>query len=200
MSGQDQQRQAPGALLFAAIFLCLSVFLVSQLGAETKFAPLEKIVGKHLDALGQWLSGEEVKRVRGKLFAQPAFWPAVAVVGMTVFGALHLASVWRRREGGGRSGELTEALQWLRSLEYLGWFMAYVWAAPAIGYLPATLVFTTALALRSGYRGGRTLMAAAATGLAIVLTFKTVLSVKIPGGALYEHLPDALRTFMIVNF
>ena len=42
--------------------------------------------------------------------------------------------------------------------------------------------------------------AAAFTGLGIVLVFKAALSVKIPGGAIYEYLPDTLRNFLIVNF
>ena len=58
----------------------------------------------------------------------------------------------------------------------------------------------TALAFRAGYRGPRMLCAAALTGLSIVLIFKTTLSVKIPGGAIYEYLPDIFRNFMIVNF
>ena len=35
-----------GAFLFAVIFLILSVFLVSQLGEETKFGPMQKMLGK----------------------------------------------------------------------------------------------------------------------------------------------------------
>jgi len=38
------------------------------------------------------------------------------------------------------------------------------------------------------------------TGLSIVLIFKTFLEVKIPGGAIYEFLPNTLRSFMILNF
>jgi hypothetical protein len=38
------------------------------------------------------------------------------------------------------------------------------------------------------------------TGLFIVLIFKTFLEVKIPGGAIYEFLPNTLRSFMILNF
>ncbi len=93
-----------------------------------------------------------------------------------------------------------EAVQWLRALEYLAWFMVYVWAVPIIGYLPATLIFMGALAVRAGYRNRRVILAALAMGLGIVLVFKTMLSVKIPGGLLYEYLPDALRSIAILNF
>ena len=43
-------------------------------------------------------------------------------------------------------------------------------------------------------------MMAAVMGFGIVLLFKTGLSAKIPGAAVYEYLPGALRNFMIANF
>ena len=143
------------------------------------------------------LASEAKFSAKGSLVAQPAFWPAIGVIGMTVFAALHLASNYRR----GRLGaDLEEAGVWLRSFEYLIWFMIYVFAVPVIGYLPATLTFAVALAFRAGYRNRWMAGAALLTGLGIVLVFKTLLAVKIPGGALYEHFPGALRNFMIVNF
>lgn len=78
--------------------------------------------------------------------------------------------------------------------------MMYVAMVPVLGYLASTIIFTVLLALRQGYRGIRNLCAAALLGLAIVLVFKTGLSVKIPGGAVYEYLPSSLRSFMIINF
>ena len=76
--------------------------------------------------------------------------------------------------------------------------MVYVWAVPIIGYLLATLLFAMLLSLRMGYRGVMQIGGAAAVGIAIVVVFKSFLGVKIPGGAIYEYLPDALRNFMIV--
>lgn len=173
MSAQGDKTGRPGSFVFAVLFLLASLFLLSQLGSETAFS------------------------ARGKLFAQPRFWPAVGVIGMAVFGGLHLLGQVRQRRGG---GHLWEAGNWLRSVEYLIWFMVYVFAVPVIGYLPATLIFTVALAFRAGYRSKRMLGAAALTGLCVVLAFKSMLSVKIPGGAVYEHLPDAIRSFVIINF
>ncbi len=176
MSEPTKSEHRPGAFIFAAIFLVAAALLLSQLGDQTKFSSKT------------WLTK--------KMFAQPAFWPGVAVVGMTVFGALHLFNAWRKR----MAGEVAETAYWLRPLEYLAWFMAYVFVVPLVGYLLATTVFMVVLAFRAGYRGWRMLGAAFLTGLSIVLIFKTALSVKIPGGALYEHLPDTLRNFMILNF
>ena len=112
----------PGNTLFVVIFLLFALFLLSQIGGQTRFSP------------------------RGQLFAQPRFWPAVGVIGMVGFGAAHLLMNWRQHQ----SGWATEAFAWLRSLEYLIWFMIYVALVPSIGYLLATMMFTTLLALRAG--------------------------------------------------
>ena len=161
-----------GNLPFAIAFVVVALVLLSQLGSETKFS------------------------AKGNLFAQPRFWPGVSVLGMVLFGTAHLAMVWRKKAEGHRR----EALIWLRAAEYVVWFMAYVLAVPAIGYLGATILFTALLALRQGYRKARQVGTAIAIGIAVVLIFKTGLAVKIPGGAIYEYLPGGLRNFMIVNF
>lgn len=172
MSEKPTSEHQAGGLLFAALFFVFAAWLLSQIGAETKFSS------------------------SGVLFAQPRFWPAVGVVGMLGFGLGHVIQSFRDRAGNTRH----EAQIWLRAIEYLAWFMIYVWLVPVIGYLAATIAFTVCLSLRQGYRGAKNIFIAAATGFAIVLIFKTGLSVKIPGGAIYESLPDGLRSFMIVNF
>lgn len=163
----------PGQVLFAVLIVLASVYLLTQLSAETKFS-----------------SGKQ-------LFSQPRFWPGVAVFGMLFFGVGHLLTVIRAKQEVGTLGEL---LVWLRALEYLAWFMIYVVVVPYVAYLPATVAFTCLLALRQGYQTKRQLLTAALLGLCVVLVFKTGLSVKIPGGALYDFLPDSIRNFMIVNF
>ena len=171
----QQERGAgarPGAVVFSAAFLLFALFLLSQIGAETK------------------------PPSRGAIVSQPRFWPAVGVIGMSVFGILHMIADWRRRDPGWRD----EVVTWGLSLEYLVWFMLYVFVVPVIGYLLATVGFACLLALRAGYRDSLRLSAAAAFGLAVVLIFKTGLSVRIPGGAIYETLPAGLRNFMILNF
>jgi len=171
MSIGGEEAKHPGSFIFALLFLAASLLLLSQLGAETKFS------------------------AKGDIAAQPAFWPAIGVIGMVVFGTLHMLSNFRQR-----SLDLSEISVWLRSFEYLVWFMIYVFAVPMIGYLPATLIFTVSLAFRAGYRSRRMLGAAAAIGLIVVLIFKTFLSVKIPAGALYEYLPDGLRSAVFIYF
>lgn len=162
-----------GDLVFAVFFLIVSVLLLSQLDEQIK-----------------WLK-------RGKFMAQPGFWPAVSLVGMTFFALLHLISSALSSRIYGR---IAEVGLWLRSLEYAAWFLLYVWLVPIVGYLPMTLIFMPFLAFRIGYRSKKMLLIAASLGFLIVLVFKSFLEVKIPGGQLYEYLPDAMRSFMLLNF
>jgi hypothetical protein len=116
---------------------------------------------------------------------------------MAGFAALHLLSSALSPR---ISGRWAEVWGWVRSLEYAGWFMAYVFIVPRLGYLGTTVIFAVLLALRAGYRDTRTFLAMAVTGTAIVVLFKSLLQVKIPGGAVYEFLPTALRSFMLTYF
>ena len=165
-----RERRA-GDLVFALLFLLLALFLLTQLGEETKW----------------------VKRTR--FFAQPAFWPSVSLVGMAFFAFLHyLGAVVSPK----RPGRMEEVKLWLRAFEYIVWFLAYVWIVPKIGYLGATLLFTLLLTWRVGYREKQMFVAAALVAVAIVVIFKSFLKVKIPAGQIYEYLPDGIRNFMLI--
>ena len=171
VESRDGQARA-GALAFQLTFLLFALFLLSQIGAETKSA------------------------AGGNFAAQPRLWPAIGVGGMLLFGLAQIPATWHSRV----PGEFPEILNWARAIEYLIWFMAYVAAVPVVGYLPSTVVFTVLLAVRQGYRSAAVLVSAAVLGAAVVTVFKAGLSVRIPGGAVYEHLPAGLRSFMILNF
>ncbi|MNL82812.1 hypothetical protein D3C87_2102870 [compost metagenome] len=71
---------------------------------------------------------------------------------------------------------------------------------PLLGYLISTLLFCVLLTVRAGYRQTSALIAAALFGLVVVVFFKSMLNVKIPGGAIYDVLPAFLRNFMITHF
>ncbi len=163
----------PGDIVFAWVALIASVFLLLQLADQTA-----------------WRNG-------GRLFAQPRFWPAVSLTGMTVFAALHLLSsaVYVRIKG-----RWAEVWLWVASLEYAGWFIAYAAAVPYAGYLPTTIIFAVVLALRAGYRKAPALLAAGASAVVIVVLFKAFLKVKLPSGLIYESLPDGLRQIMLNYF
>ena len=162
--------------------------------AEVVFAVASFLVAVVLAALWSsqtaWIEGQDWSR-------QPGLWPLIAVAGMLVFGAGELIACLIRnaRNGGGDVG--AELGLWLKALEYAGWFLVYVTLTPWIGYLPATMLFTTLLALRLGYRG-RALALAPLLSLGIVLMFKAGLSVRIPGGAVYDLFPQALRNFLVL--
>lgn len=137
-----------------------------------------------------WVEGQPWSR-------QPGLWPLVAIVGMLMFGAGELVACLVRNFGRGGADTLAEVLHWLAATEYLVWYMAYVLAVPRLGYLPATVTFATLLALRLGYRG-RLLLWAPVSGALVVVLFKTVLQVRIPGGALYEVFPQAIRNALVI--
>lgn len=163
----------PGDLVFAWIFLLFALFLLSQLGTQAPWKP------------------------GGKTFSQPAFWPSVALWSMAGFALLHLVSSALSPRLAGRWREVGH---WVRSLEYVGWFLAYVFVVPRLGYLPTTVLFALLLGLRAGYRSGRSFAALAAMAVAIVVIFKSLLQVRIPGGAIYEMLPPGLRSTMLTYF
>jgi hypothetical protein len=160
----------PGDIVFAWLFFAFAVFLLTQLGTQSP-----------------WKWG-------GKVFSQPAFWPTVSVFLMVIFAGLHLLSSALSPRLVGRWNEVW---QWIRSLEYAGWFMAYVFVVPQLGYLFATILFGLLLAVRTGYRSIKTYLSVVVLSVVIVVVFKGFLQVKIPGGAIYEYLPTALRSFML---
>lgn len=163
----------PGDIVFAWVLLIGSVFLLSQLWGQTT-----------------WRTGNP-------LFAQPRFWPGVSLAGMAVFSAFHLlGSLMSERI----EGRWTEVWLWIASLEYAGWFIGYALLVPITGYLPTTLVFAVALALRAGYRSRLALLSAVGAALTIVVLFKTLLQVRLPSGQIYQYLPDGIRQVFLTYF
>lgn len=163
----------PGELLFCALFLLFAAALLTQIGWQTA-----------------WLSNKT-------LAAQPRFWPAISLGGMVLFGAAQ----WFKTSSTVRTpGRWQEAALWFRSLEFVGWYVLYVLGIPLIGYLLATILFCILLTWRLGYRSRFAFFSALGFALFVVLTFKTALNVKIPGGALYELAPESLRYILIRYF
>ncbi len=163
----------PGDIVFALAFLMLSLWLLSQLDTQTT-----------------WKKG-------GKLAAQAPFWPTVSVAGMVFFATMHaLGSFLSARI----PGRWTEVGMWFKSVEFALWFMAYVVCVPIIGYLLSTMIVCFFLAYRSGYRSRAMLTASVSAGIFVVVIFKSLLQVKVPGGQIYEYLPGTLRSFMLTYF
>ena len=169
--GEGVQGPKRGQLLFTVGFLTVSALLAALLWDQTV-----------------WKDGKD-------WFSQARFWPAVGVFGMVGFTALHLWQLPRKRFA---RPDWIEGRNWLRVFEFVGWFLAYVWLVPLLGYLPVTLVFAALLTRRMGYRDPKMLWIALVFGLTVVLLFKAFLQVKIPGAALYEVFPGAVRNFFIL--
>jgi len=163
----------PGDIVFAWAMLIFSLFLLFHLFEQTAWKP------------------------RGKLFAQPRFWPGVSLVLMAAFAAFHLlGSMFSERI----EGRWREVFLWGSSLEYAVWFIGYAAVVPYAGYLPSTVIFAIALTLRAGYSSRAALVSAVLGAVVIVLLFKTFLQVKLPSGRIYEALPDGVRQIMLTYF
>ena len=163
----------PGDIVFAWAALLFSVFMLSQIFEQTAY------------------------QSRGKIVAQPRFWPAVSLIAMTGFAALHLlGSAFSER----LNGRWAEVWHWVKSIEYAGWFIAYAACVPYTGYLPTTICFAVLLALRVGYRSAKMIGAAIVSSIVVVVLFKTLLKVNLPAGKIYEALPDGVRQIMLTYF
>ncbi len=146
--------------------------------------------------LGSQITGQTQWTDNAKSFAgQPRFWPAVSIISMVVGLGLHLYWLPRRRP---RRADWVEARRWLEPVEYAGWFMAYVFLVPWIGFLPMSIALACALTWRLGYKSRKSLLLAALFAVATVFIFKGLLGVKIPGAAIYEFLPIGLRNLFIL--
>lgn len=165
-----ERYRRPGDLVFAIAFLGAATFLLTRIGAQTA-----------------WVDGAD-------WYAQPRLWPLLSIIGMVLFSATHcLSSILSPRI----EGRWREVGFWLRSLEFVLYFLAYVLLVPEIGYLPATVLFTLLLSLRAGLGSKRMLLWAALFGLIVPVLFRGILQVKIPAGRIYEALPDAVRAFAL---
>ena len=142
----------------------------------------------------------ELKWKKGASFhLQPGFWSIIALSGMAMFALVQLAQPpWKFSKPAYFDWWL-----WLRTwfgpIEFVAYFLIYVYLVPWLGYLPSTLLVFPLLVLRAGYRGRKYLFLSWLVGLVIVILFKSLLQVKIPGGELYSLFPDAIRNFLILR-
>lgn len=166
----------PGDTVFAMVCVCVCLFLLSQIGEQTK-----------------WINNT-------KLFVQPRFWPGLSLAGFLFFSVGYLLISFRRhlKTDGAQLVPYQELLHWCRPLEYALYFIGYVYLVPRLGYLPATLLVFPALTVRAGYRTLKYILLSLVAGIATVVIFKAFLQVRIPGGQLYEWFPEQIRNFMIV--
>lgn len=161
-----------GQVVFVVAGFVLSVLLLSQIGNQTEWSERARNFG-----------------------SQPRLWPAIALITMVLGFAVHYWLMRRRRPN---TLDWVEARRWAEPLEYLIWFLVYVVAVPMLGFMPMSILFACALTYRLGYRQKPALAIAAAFAVAMVVLFKGILGVNIPGAQIYEFLPDSIRTFFLV--
>lgn len=94
-----------------------------------------------------------------------------------------------------------EFAQYLAALEFVVYFIVYTLSVPIFGYLLSTVTLGVLLTYRLGYRSLPWILRSFATGVAIVLVFRTFLQIKTPASIwLYDQLPTAWRAFMLTYF
>lgn len=166
----------PAQWVFALILFIFSIWLLSNLSEQAKF-PASK-----------------------PFASQPGFWPALSLIGMCLCSFIFLMVSWRNRDKNQLSLLTSELFVWLSVLEYPIWFLVYVWAVPQFGYLPISVLFSLLMCFRLRYRSKKIYLAAVVSSISIVVIFKSLLEVKIPGGEIYSYFPDVVRNFLIINF
>ncbi|MEX0276834.1 MAG: tripartite tricarboxylate transporter TctB family protein [Ruegeria sp.] len=161
-----------GQVVFVIAGLVLSLLLLSQIGTQTEWSERARNIG-----------------------SQPRLWPAISLAVMVAGFAIHYWLMRRRRPN---ALDWVETRRWSEPLEYLVWFLIYVAAVPRLGFMPMSILFACTLTYRLGYRHKAALAIAAGFAIAMVVLFKGLLGVNIPGAQIYEFLPDSVRTFFLV--
>ncbi len=177
-----------GDFLFSLLMLALVLFLLWQFGVESG-----------------WNERDLPQKRVGKILKQPWIGPFICMCILVPAALFNTWSSWQKvkRNRRLRRPDRTkfEVEQWLRSFEYIAYFIAYTALMPIFGYLLSTLVFAVFLTWRLGYRSWRWIGISLASALAVVIAFRTILQIKTPVNIwLYEQFPPAVETFMKINF
>lgn len=179
MTDEEQPANRLESLALALIFAAVSLALLALIGVATR----------HGQAAGGW-------------WTRPAMAPGVALV---ILGIANVITVWRDladlRANPPTPDERAQArvqiLGWLRPLEFLAYYAAYIWALQHVGYFPATLVFVMFLLWRVGLTAPRWLLAGLGLSLFMIAVFRAGLGVWMPAPEFYELFPDGVRMTLI---
>jgi hypothetical protein len=178
---QDEQQQANRleSLALTLIFAAISVGLLAAIGVATRPGPA---------SAGWW--------------TRPWLAPGVA---LSLLVLANIVTLWRDlanlRNHPASAEEWHEARAriagWLRPLEFLAYFAAYLWALKHLGYFLSTAVFILLLMLRVGLRSPRWIITGALTALALTAIFRMGLNIWMPAPDLYGLFPDGMRKLLI---
>ena len=94
-----------------------------------------------------------------------------------------------------------ELFQWLKSLEFIVYFLIYTNIITIFGYLISTVIFAIFLTTRLGYRSLKWILRSTIAAFIIVIIFRSILQIKTPVNIwLYKFLPQNFEVFMKIYF
>jgi len=94
-----------------------------------------------------------------------------------------------------------EIFQWLKSLEFIVYFLIYTNIITIFGYLISTVIFSIFLTTRLGYRSLKWILRSAIASFIIVIIFRSILQIKTPINIwLYKYFPENIEVFMKIYF
>lgn len=166
------------SLALTILFATLSTGLLALIGVATKS-----------NAKGGW-------------WTQPWLMPSVA---LGLLAAANLVTLWREvadlRANPPTTAEKVEGwtalLGWLRPLEFLGYYAAYIYAIQHLGYFPSTLAFVLFLLWRVGLTARHWVLAGIGLSLFMIGVFRIGLGVWMPAPEFYRLFPDWMQTALI---
>jgi hypothetical protein len=135
-------------------------------------------------------------------WTRPALAPGVALGLLLLANGLSLLRAFAELRAAPATREewadaRAKVLGWLRPIEFLAYFAAYLLAIHTIGYLGATLAFVLWLLVRVGLRSAGWLLAGVVLVTLLILIFRMGLGVWMPAPPLYDIFPDHVREILI---
>jgi len=181
-------KRITGDLTLSIIFLLFVVFLLIYFNSESGWSARDlnqKRVGKILKQ--QWV---------GPLMCMVILLPA------TILNILEAFKAYKKSKRLLLPNKIMyEMTQWIRSLEFILYFLVYTFSITVLGYLISTLIFAVFLTYRLGYRTKKWIFISLFSSFIVVLIFRTILQIKTPVNIwLYKFLPENLEVFMKIYF
>ena len=94
-----------------------------------------------------------------------------------------------------------EISEWIKSIEFIFYFLIYTFSISILGYLLSTVIFAILLTYRLGYRSFRWIGISLFVSICIVVIFRTILQIKTPVNIwLYDKFPESLEIFFKIYF
>ena len=181
-------KRITGDLTLSIIFLLFVVFLLIYFNSESGWSARDlnqKRVGKILKQ--QWV---------GPLMCMAILLPA------TILNILEAFKAYKKSKRLLLPNKIMyEMTQWIRSLEFILYFLVYTFSITVLGYLISTLIFAVFLTYRLGYRTKKWIFISLFSSFIVVLIFRTILQIKTPVNIwLYKFFPENLEVFMKIYF